>query len=138
MENEIIIHSDGGSRGNPGPAAIGAVLEINGNIFKLSEKIGEATNNTAEYKAIVEGLKKAKKLLGKTRTKNSKVKCFLDSELIVKQLNREYKIKEVTLHKFFIELWNLTLDFKEVTFTHVKREMNKEADRLVNQALDGA
>jgi ribonuclease HI len=138
MEDKIIVHSDGGARGNPGPAAIGAVMEINGNIFKLSEKIGKATNNVAEYQAIIGGLKKVKQILGKTRAKNARLECFLDSELIVKQLNGQYKIKESGLHKFFIELWNLTLDFKEVEFKHVRREMNKEADLLVNQALDGA
>ena len=138
MTDKIIIHSDGGARGNPGPAAIGAIVEINSNVFEVSECIGKATNNIAEYKAAIEGLKKAQQLLGKRKAKMATVECFLDSELVVKQLTGKYKIKEPTLHEPFIELWNLTLNFKKVKFVHIKRELNKKADSLVNQALDRA
>jgi len=138
MTDKIVIHSDGGARNNPGPAAIGAIVEINGNVFEVSECIGKATNNIAEYKAAIEGLKKAQQLLGKRKAKMATAECFLDSELVVKQLNGKYKIKEPTLHEPFIELWNLTLNFKKVKFVHIKRELNKKADSLVNQALDRA
>lgn len=136
MEHKIVIHSDGGARGNPGPAAIGALIEYGGKEYELSECIGETTNNVAEYQAIAGALKKAKAVLGKDVAKNAAVECFLDSELVVKQLNHEYKIKEPTLFPFFIEIWNHRLDFKSVKFTHVRRELNKRADELVNLALD--
>ena len=133
---KIVMHTDGGSRGNPGPAAIGAVVELGGDKKKYSEYIGKKTNNDAEYEALILGLKKAKSLAGKKEAKSVMVECFLDSELIVKQMNHEYKVKEERIQKYFIEVWNLMLDFSEVKFKHIKRELNKEADALVNQALD--
>ena len=136
MEHKIIIHSDGGSRGNPGPAAIGALIEYGERRIELSECIGEATNNIAEYRAIAEAMKKAKAVLGKDLVKRSCAECYLDSELVVRQLNHEYKLKEPTLIPSFIEIWNLRLDFKSVVFVHIRRELNKRADELVNLALD--
>ena len=136
MAEKIIMHTDGGSRGNPGPAAIGGVMEIGSQKIDFSEYIGKGTNNEAEYKALVFGLKKLKQKLGKTRSKVAEVNCFLDSELVVKQLNHEYKLKNERIQKLFIEIWNLGLDFKKLSFQHVRREMNKAADALVNQALD--
>ncbi len=133
---EVQIHTDGGSRGNPGQAAIGVVVELEGKKKKYGEYIGKKTNNDAEYEALIFGLKKAKSLAGKKKSKLAKVKCVLDSELIVRQMNHEYKLKEERIQKYFIEVWNLMLDFGEVRFKHVKRELNKEADALVNQALD--
>ena len=135
-DDKITIYSDGGSRGNPGPAAIGAIIKFQEKTWEVSKSIGSATNNIAEYRAIIEALKKARQVLGKSRSKKCQVECFLDSELVVKQLNREYKIKEPTLGAYFIELWNLTFDFKKVVFSHIRRELNKKADTLVNQALD--
>jgi len=134
MEDKIIMYTDGGSRGNPGPAGIGVWIETLNK--KYGECIGEKTNNDAEYEALIFGLKKIKALLGKVKAKQFKVECFLDSELIVKQLGHEYKIKEERIQGYFVEIWNLMLDFKEVTFTHVSREKNKIADSLVNEALD--
>ena len=136
MDPEVTIHSDGGARGNPGPAAIGAVIEIGGKKHELSQCIGNATNNVAEYRAVAAALKKTLALVGKTRAKSSKVKCYLDSELVVKQLNHEYKVKEPQLFPFFIEILNAQLDFGAVSFFHVRREENKRADQLVNLALD--
>lgn len=131
------IYTDGGARNNPGPAAIGVVIQKQGQTLKkYGEFIGEATNNEAEYQAIVFALKKAKLLFGKKKTKEMEIEICSDSELIVKQLNHEYKIKETNLQPLFIKVWNLTLDFKQVNFKHITREKNKEADRLVNQALD--
>lgn len=132
--NELVIFTDGGARGNPGPAAIGAV--VGGKSY--GEYIGEATNNVAEYKALIFALKKAIALLGKTKAGETDVRCNMDSELIVNQLNGVYKIKDPDLQPLFIDVWNLRRDFKSVSFTHIPREKNKLADRMVNAALDKA
>jgi len=129
---KLIIYTDGGARGNPGPAAIGAVLKNEAGvvIFKISECIGGATNNQAEYKAVIAAIDAAKKL------GVQEINFFLDSELIVKQLNREYKVRDKDLAPLFVKIYNACLGFKKVTFKHVRREMNEEADKLVNDALD--
>lgn len=132
---KIVVYTDGGSRGNPGPAAIGIYVESLGK--KYAEFIGEnRTNNEAEYEALIFALKKLKELVGKGKTKTAEVECYLDSELVVKQLNHEYKLKDARIQAYFIEIWNLMLDFSQVTFAHVPRERNKMADALVNEALD--
>ncbi len=135
MKNQkLIIFSDGGSRGNPGPAGCGAVVYNSKRkiIAKIGQYIGINTNNQAEYRALILGLERAKKL------KAIEVLCYLDSELVVKQLNREYRVKDKNLEPLFIKIHNLTLGFKSVTFKHIRREKNKEADRLVNLVLDKA
>ena len=124
------LHTDGGARGNPGPAGIGAVLQIGEEIYEFKKYIGETTNNQAEYQALVLGLEKAKE------HSVTEVECLLDSELVVKQLNREYKVKDKDLGVQFVKVWNLMQGFKKVTFKHIFREQNKEADRLVNEAID--
>src|SRR3989344_7833055 len=129
------IYTDVGARGNPGPAAVGVVIE-GGVSKKFGEYIGEATNNVAEYMAVITALKKLKQTIGSEKAGQAKLEFYLDSELLAKQLNGEYKIKEETLQKLFIELWNLKLDFGEVKFIHVLRGKHKEADKLVNEALD--
>ncbi|HAT74016.1 MAG: Ribonuclease H [Candidatus Moranbacteria bacterium GW2011_GWF2_36_839] len=134
MSEKIVMFTDGGSRGNPGPAGIGIYVETLDK--KFGECIGEATNNVAEYSALIFGLKKLKQLLGKDKTKQYEIECNLDSELIVKQMNHEYKIKDENVQKNFIEIWNLMLDFKNVIFIHIPREKNSVADALVNEALD--
>ena len=131
---KIIIYTDGGSRNNPGPAAIGVYIETLDK--KYGECIGIKTNNEAEYAAVIFGLKKIKSLLGKAKAQNAEMECRLDSELVVKQLNHEYKLKEKHIQDFFMEIWNLMLDFKSVKFYHIPREKNKLADKLVNVALD--
>ena len=135
MTQKITINTDGGAIGNPGPAGIGVVIKSGGKEKKYSESIGNGTNNEAEYKALIFALKKAKLLFGKKNAKNNEAECFLDSELVVKQLNGEYKIKEKDLQPLFLEVWNLKIDFKNVKFIHVPREENKEADELVGQAI---
>jgi len=134
---KINIYTDGGSRGNPGPSAVGIVFyKENQIIKKYSEFIGEGTNNEAEYQAVILALKKAKLIFGKKKAKDMEIDFFMDSELAVKQLNHEYKIKEEKLQFLFIKIWNSILDFKEINFNHISREKNKEADKLVNEALD--
>lgn len=134
---KITIYTDGGARGNPGPSAIGVVIAQEGKtVKKYGEYIGEGTNNQAEYKAVVFALKKTKLLFGKQKVKSAEVSIYSDSELLVKHLNHQYKIKEGELQPLFLEIWNLMLDFKQVNFQHIFREKNKEADKMVNQALD--
>ena len=129
---KYIIYTDGGARGNPGPAGIGAVIydQEKNVIAEISEYIGITTNNQAEYKALIAALKKAKEL------KAEELDCYLDSELVVKQLKREYKVKNPDLAPLFLEIHNLSLSFKKITYTHVRRELNKEADKLANIAMD--
>lgn len=124
------IYTDGGARGNPGPAAIGVVIDFNKKIKKYSEKIGTATNNEAEYRAVIFALKKARAIGIK------EADLYLDSELVVNQLNRKFKVKEKRIQSLFVEVWNLTINFKRVIFFHIPRSENREADNLVNKALD--
>lgn len=130
--SRIIIFSDGGARGNPGPAGIGAILydEQKKIVAEISEYIGETTNNQAEYRALIAALKKARNLGAQ------ELDCYLDSELVVKQLKREYKVKNKDLAPLFLEIHNLSFNFKKISYTHVPREKNKEADRLANEAMD--
>lgn len=131
---KLIIYSDGGARGNPGPAGAGVIIydEKEKVVSKILKYLGEKTNNQAEYNALILGLQRAKVLGAK------EVDCFLDSELLVRQLNRKYKIKDPDLAPLFIKIWNLTFSFKKIKFYYVAREKNKEADKLVNEALDKA
>lgn len=135
---KITIYTDGGSRGNPGPSAIGAVYynEHGEIVKKYSEYLGVGTNNEAEYQAVILALKKFKALFGKRLAEEAEIEIRSDSELLVKQLNGEYKILEPKIQTFFLELWNLRLDFKKIKFKGIPRDKNKEADKLVNEALD--
>jgi len=138
---KIIIYTDGGSRGNPGPAAIGMVFcNERGEIFKkYSQYLGDVlTNNEAEYQAVIFALNKFKSLFGKKLAQNSELEIRSDSELLTNQLNGKYKILEPKIQSFFLTIWNLKLDFKKIKFRHISREKNKEADRLVNEALDNS
>lgn len=134
----FIIYTDGGARGNPGPAAIGVVIsDEKGRVLKeYGEYIGKTTNNDAEYQAIISALKKLKSLIGKTKAKQATVKAFLDSELVVKQITGLYKVENENIQKLFLQLWNLRIDFKKVEFEAIRREQNKNADKMVNEALD--
>ncbi len=131
---KLKLYTDGGARGNPGPSGIGAViLDEKGNVVaEISEYIGKATNNQAEYKALIAGLIKAKDLGA------LELEVFLDSELVVKQLNREYRVKDKDLAPLFVQVYNISLGFKKIVFKHIRREKNELADKLVNQALDKA
>ncbi|MBT3413050.1 MAG: ribonuclease HI family protein [Candidatus Jacksonbacteria bacterium] len=126
------LFTDGGARGNPGPSAIGIVLkDVDGKIIEeLGETIGNATNNQAEYSALLKGLEVA------LENKVQVIDCYLDSELVVKQLKQEYKVKDKKLAVLFVKAWNISKSFKGITFSHVPRSQNKRADKLVNDALD--
>ncbi|MGH7240065.1 MAG: ribonuclease HI family protein [Candidatus Saccharimonadales bacterium] len=136
---KMIIYTDGGSRGNPGKAAVGVVFcNEKGEIIKtFGEYLGDGlTNNEAEYRAVILALKKFKAVFGKPVAKVTDVEIRSDSELLVNQMEGRYKIENENIQKFFMEIWNLKIDFKTVTFKAIPREKNREADRLVNEALD--
>jgi ribonuclease HI len=135
----ININTDGGSRGNPGPAAIGVHASTGTDtIFQLSEAIGHATNNTAEYTAVIKSLEH----LLVNKIKCDQINFILDSELVVRQLTGQYKIKDANLIKLNFQIRNKISALKteslveRISFTHVRREQNKIADSLVNRALD--
>jgi len=131
MHRTLIIKSDGGARGNPGPAAIGVVVEEDHKVIHtISRFIGHASNNVAEYSAVIAGLEYAKSIQAE------RVSCYLDSKLVVEQLNQRYKVKHPDMGKLFLIAWNLIQNFDKVHFHYIPREQNTHADRLVNQALD--
>jgi ribonuclease HI len=132
-EKRFKLHTDGGSRGNPGPAAIGIVLEADGEVIKEYKRyIGKATNNQAEYEALIEGLK-----LARTYWKGP-LECFTDSELLVRQVNGEYDVKNKELKVAHAAVEKLANQFSSITYTHVRRadKIQSIADNLVNEALD--
>ncbi len=135
---KFIVYTDGGARGNPGPAALGVVIQdAFGSVLKsFGETLGETTNNEAEYRAVIAGLQKIKALVGGERAKNTFIEIYMDSELVVRQLTGKYKIEEERLFPLFIRVWNLKLGFGGVEFRHIPREQNRAADQLVNEALD--
>ena len=129
---KLFINTDGGARGNPGPSGIGVVIaDGTGKNISLHKKyIGEATNNVAEYKALILALAEAHKIAA------DDLQINMDSELIVRQMQGRYKIKEPTLKVLAGEVLVLIKNFKSVSFNHVRREQNKLADKLVNEAID--
>ena len=136
---KVIAYTDGGARGNPGPAAIGVYIidETGTHVREVKRTIGNATNNFAEYNAVTVALETLKQIYGKA-TKTMQFEIRMDSELVKKQLSHEYQIKEPGLMPMFLEIHNQRVaSFPHLTFTHVPRADNKEADRLVNEALDG-
>ena len=104
--------------------------------WEYAEHIGVTTNNIAEYQAVIFALKKLKQLIGSEKASEAQIVFYMDSELLIKQFNHEYKVKEENIQKLFLEVHNLRLDFGKVEFKHVLRGKNTEADKLVNQALD--
>ncbi len=128
----VTLRSDGASRGNPGPAGIGAVLEADGASDRLEfrEYIGETTNNVAEYRALILGLSEAEKIVPSSLT----VKC--DSELLVRQLNGEYKVKAAHLKPLYLEALGRLRRFPAARIMHVGRAENASADLLANRAID--
>jgi len=134
---KIIVYTDGGSRGNPGPAGAGVVISDGQKALKkVSKPLPKTTNNQAEYEAVILGFSELKKLFGK-KVSDMEFEFRLDSELVQKQLSGEYQIKEETLYPVFMKTWNLRVkDFPNVKFTHIPREENSLADGLANEAMD--
>jgi ribonuclease HI len=131
----LVIYTDGGARGNPGPAGIGIVIEDDGKIVgEIKKYLGDnLTNNWAEYQALIAGLGE---LVERDYAKR-KLEVRMDSELIVKQMKGEYKVKHPDLKPLHMQVRELLHHFPHTTFTHIPREKNKIADRLVNEAIDG-
>jgi len=130
------LYTDGGARGNPGPAGIGVVIQdTEGNsLDTLGAYIGHATNNQAEYRALITGLGRIADL---TKAKiQTSVEVYLDSELLVKQLTGEYRVKNKQLKPLYEKVQKMTREFKSVSFAYTPRAGNREADRLVNRAID--
>ncbi len=129
---KVKLYTDGAARGNPGPAGIGAVIKDDGGrlVREIYKYLGEATNNQAEYVALIEGLK------GSLKYGAKEVEVFADSELMVRQLNGEYRVKNQGLKPLYKEVVELLQKFNKYTISHVRREFNKEADSLANKAID--
>ena len=131
--SQIAVYIDGGSRGNPGPAGGGfAVLEDGKPTFKGSEFFGEKTNNQAEYLALRLALREINSKFGA----QTEIDCFMDSQLVVRQMNGEYKVKSENVRPLFQEVRRIADQFKTFVISHVPREENYLADRLANQAMD--
>lgn len=132
MPETFSLNTDGGARGNPGPSAIGGVLKNSGGeiIKEFKEFTGVSTNNVAEYKAVIKGLSVALEL------EIENLNCFLDSELVVKQVKGEYRVKDENLKFLFSKVLDIKSKFRQISFNHVKRKENSLADKLVNEALD--
>ena len=133
--SELVIYCDGGARGNPGPAAIGAVVldpstDPPTRLATVSERIGVATNNVAEYRALVAALEAAREFPAR------RVRIRADSQLIVRQLEGRYRVKQAHLRPYYERARELLSEYEDVELTHVPREQNTEADALVNAALD--
>ena len=128
---KVVIYADGASLGNPGPAAIGAIIkDEQGNLItSISQRIGTTTNNQAEYRAIIAALEKAVSLGAR------EVELRSDSELVVKQINGRYRVKKTTLRPLYQKVVQLIGSFTAFTITRVPRQQNAEADRLANKAL---
>ena len=132
MEKKMVLYTDGCCRGNPGPAGIGVVIkDSHKKILKeLSEYIGEATNNIAEYSALIRGLEAAGDLGA------DEIKVFMDSELVVKQVKGEYRVKDEVMKELFQQTLEALKDFKSFEIKHIDRSKNKEADKLANRAIN--
>jgi ribonuclease HI len=131
--SRLTVNVDGGARGNPGPAAIGVVVRDSGGevLEELGERIGEATNNVAEYRALLRGIELA------ARHGASELDLVGDSELVVRQVEGRYKVKNAGMKQLHEEVKRALLDFDSWSIRHVRRAENADADRLVNEALDG-
>jgi ribonuclease HI len=130
--SRLTVNFDGGSRGNPGPAAIGVVVREGGEVIaKVGEKIGRATNNVAEYKALLKGIELA------AERGASELELIGDSELVVRQVEGRYKVKNAGLKELHEEVKRALREFDSWSIRHVRRAENADADRLVNEALDG-
>lgn len=134
--SEIIVFTDGGARGNPGPAGAGVVIQEHGKtVSAFGRYLGDKlTNNWAEYQALILAIQEAKKL----GFEEMHIEFRLDSELIVKQMHGIYKVKDASMKQLHAKVRELLLEFQHVSFRHIPRAENSEADALVNEALDNA
>jgi ribonuclease HI len=132
------IHGDGGSRGNPGPSGAGAVIrdEQGSLVGSVSQFLGVRTNNYAEYEAVILALTQLQTLVPQAQHRSTTVEVKMDSELVVKQMKKEYKVKHPTLKEQYARLCQAAAAFGSVTFTHVPRTQNSDADALANDAMD--
>lgn len=130
----VIVYTDGAARGNPGPAGAGAYLQDESGdvVAEATRFLGEATNNVAEYSGLILGLEQAGELGART------VEVRADSQLMVRQMQGEWKIKNPNLRELARRAHGLAAGFTRVDYVHVRREYNREADRLANRAIDGA
>lgn len=135
---KVNLFTDGGSRGNPGPAAAGVVvLDSDNEVVNTANRyLGEATNNQAEYRALILGLELVKKTYPHHSTQDISLNVYMDSELIVRHMLGEYKVRAIELLPLFTEAKTLAGQFGTIDFIHVPREKNAQADALVNQCLD--
>ncbi len=131
MEERVELYTDGASRGNPGKAGCGAIVVYRGKEIELKEYIGEATNNIAEYKALLLGLNYIKNNIPQIK----EISIFSDSELVVKQLKREYKVKNNSIIPLYMKVINILSGY-DWEIKHIPREKNKKADRLANLAIN--
>lgn len=132
------IHADGGSRGNPGPAGAGAMIRdhVGNSVGAVSEFLGTKTNNFAEYEAVILALETLMKLVGKEKVSATIVEVKMDSELVVKQMKGIYKVKHPVMKEQYTRLTHAAAVFKDVSFNHVPRAQNSDADALANEAMD--
>jgi ribonuclease HI len=140
----LVIHTDGGARGNPGLAGVGVYMEVENQVWQHGRVIGEATNNTAEYQAVLDSLSLIKQLQDRGELEqNLEIEYYLDSELVVRQINGQYKVKDANLRLLHqricatLSLFKVEGRMTKYQFGHVRREANQEADALYNAALDG-
>jgi len=131
---ELVIYIDGAARGNPGEAGAAAIIyDASGRrLAEVGKYLGRTTNNVAEYSALILGLEEARRLGGR------QLAIFSDSELLIRQCNGQYRVRDARLKRYFERVKRLSQGFDKVTLQHVLREKNKEADRLVNKVLDQA
>ena len=136
---QFTLYADGGSRGNPGPAGSGAVVFDSAakRVVEIADYLGVATNNVAEYEAVLRGLRKLKETYPEGHFNHIPVVIRMDSKLVIEQLKGAYKVKHPNLIPRYLELRNLiTRSFPLISFEHVRREFNKDADALANEAMD--
>jgi ribonuclease HI len=132
------VHADGGSRGNPGPSGAGAMIRdsLGNSVASVSQFLGTCTNNFAEYEAVILAFETLMKLVPKEKHKTTEVVVKMDSELVVKQMKGLYKVKHPVLKGQYARLVHTISAFGKVSFTHVPRAQNKDADALANEAMD--
>mgnify|MGYP000564596392 CR=1 FL=1 len=136
---KYVLYADGGSRGNPGPAGAGAVVfdSIGKRVAEVADFLGVATNNIAEYEAVLRGLKKLLEEFPEGYFKQAELEIRMDSKLVIEQLKGAYKVKHPNLVPRYMDVKNvIARSFGKVSYTHVRREFNKDADALANQAMD--